>query len=229
MKNHIRRNFSRAACTYNEFGKTQQKIADDFAHKLLKLKAPSSILEIGCGTGFLSHYLADYACPIVVSDLSSEMVEKLNIPKALPVVYDGEYFPFKQSFDWIVSSLAFQWFQHPATTLSMLKQHSQTLAFTTLGNNNFLEWKTFCALNHIENRTPPMLSMADLKAILGRDISIEETYYSEYHPNWLSFWNSIYKIGAQTSFQPKVKSIPKSLFLQEPITCTYHVLTVIAQ
>ncbi|AIK96826.1 methyltransferase domain-containing protein [Candidatus Odyssella acanthamoebae] len=229
MKTLIRHNFSRAASTYNEFGRTQHEIATDFARNLSQLKPPSSILEIGCGTGFLSNYLSDYACPLILSDLAADMVAKLNMSAGLPVVFDGEHFPFKASFDWIVSSLAFQWFQHPEKTLPMLKEQCKTLAFTTLGNNNFHEWKKFCTLNNIEDRTRPMLSAADLKTILGPDIHIEETYYPEYHPDWLSFWNGIYKIGAHTSLQPKITRISKSLLQQEPVICSYHVLTVITQ
>lgn len=230
MKHLIRQNFSRAITTYNQFGKSQQVIATDLAHKLSHLPSPTSILEIGCGTGFLSQHLASYNCLKILSDLSSEMVATLNKQTGLAVALDGELLPFQTTFDWIVSSLAFQWFEKPHHSLPQLKKQSNTLAFTTLGHNNFYEWKEFCHRHNIEDRTRPMLSASKLKEILGSDTHIEETYYSEHHPSWLSFWDNIYKIGAHTS-NPGHKKTPlaKSLLQGESITCSYHVLTVISR
>lgn len=230
MKNLVRHNFSRAIATYNQFGKTQQAIAADLGHKLSYLPSPTSILEIGCGTGFLSQHLTGYKCLKVLSDLSPAMVATLNKPTGLAVALDGELLPFQTTFDWIVSSLAFQWFEKPDYSLPLLKKHGNTLAFTTLGQNNFHEWKEFCHRHNIEDRTRPMLSANKLKEILGSNTHIEEAYYSEHHPNWLTFWDTIYKIGAHTSSSGHKKTpLAKSLLQGKPITCTYHVLTVISR
>lgn len=229
MKHLIRQNFSQAVSTYNEFGKPQYLIAADFAKQLASLDSPKSILEIGCGTGFLTASLQGFNCPLVVSDFSPEMVINLNIQGGKPVVFDAEYFPFATSFDWIVSSLCFQWLEDPLTTLRNLKDHCNTLAFTTLGNRNFFEWSEFCEQHQLENRIRKMLSADDLRAILGRNIYIKETYYPGHHPNWLSFWDHIHKIGAHTSLKRKNQMIPNNLLKSGPITCSYHVLTVIVK
>ncbi|WP_010299168.1 methyltransferase domain-containing protein [Candidatus Odyssella thessalonicensis] len=229
MKSLIREHFSRAAATYNRWGLTQQQIAAAFARQLQALPAPTSILEIGCGTGFLSHHLGTFNCRLIISDLSPTMVNTVSLPQGLKVALDGEYLPFCQPFDWIVGSLAFQWFESPERTLPLLKQQCKTLAFTTLGPNNFHEWKDLCRTHNLPDHTRPMLSAEKLRTILGADISIGEAYYSEQHPNWLSFWQSIHKIGAHTSAIHKKTPVAKSLLRQGPITCSYHVLTVICR
>lgn len=229
MKSLIREHFSRAAATYNHWGLTQQQVAAAFARQLQDLPAPTSILEIGCGTGFLSHHLETFNCPLIISDLSPTMINAVSLSQGLKVVLDGEYLPFCRDFDWIVGSLAFQWFESPERTLPRLKQQCKTLAFTTLGPHNFHEWKDLCRTHNLPDHTRPMLSAEKLRTILGADISIEETYYSEHHPNWLSFWQSIHKIGAHTSISHEKTPIAKSLLRQGPITCSYHVLTVICR
>lgn len=229
MKKLIRHNFSRAAQTYDQHGQTQLKVATDFAHRLSQLDSPSSILEIGCGTGFLSQYLTHYKCPLILGDLSPNMLQTIPPLDALKVVFDGEQLPFNTHFDWIVSSLALQWFDTPHTSIHRLKDHCKTLAFTTLGDRNFQEWADFCHLYGIEASANPMLSVADLKQILGSQTQIIETLYTEHHPNWLSFWDGIHKIGANTQIRQKKAPLPKSLLKREPISCSYHVLTVISR
>jgi malonyl-CoA O-methyltransferase len=235
MKSRIRQNFSRAVSTYAQFGKTQQKIAADFAEKLSHLPPPSSILEIGCGTGFLSRHLLQYPCPLILGDLSHAMLTSLSLPQGLPIVFDGECLPFKTQFDWIVSSLVVQWFDKPWETLPRLQKQSNTLAFTTLGDHSFQEWKDFCQRHGLEDRTRPFPSAANLKTTLGPTAQIQESYYSEHHPNWLNFWRGIHKIGAHGASPPLNPSIPskkpltKSLLQGGPVRCSYHVITVILQ
>ena len=235
MKQKIRQNFSRAAETYDAFAQTQRQITNDFADRLLgNFDSPKNVLEIGCGTGYLTERLSqNLSCPIVATDFSPAMVEAAQgtTPKAQYLAMDGEHLCFDQPFDWIVSSLTFQWFLNPTESYRRLKESCNLLAFTTLGPNNFPEWREFCERNDIEFTPRPHPSVADLKALLGPDIAIETLHYPEHHPNWLSFWNGIYNIGANTkttstSFnsQPSSMSSKRELLSQGPVTVSYEVI-----
>lgn len=55
-KNKVTRNFDVHAHMYEQYGDVQTKVADNLACDLPCLEK-ANILEIGCGTGFLSRHL----------------------------------------------------------------------------------------------------------------------------------------------------------------------------
>jgi malonyl-CoA O-methyltransferase len=115
--------FSRAAEHYDSAAEVQRMAADRVVEVALRHLAgipQPRILEVGCGTGYVSQRLLQ-AIPggtFLVTDLAQGMVDEARRrlggdPRTTFSVLDGEHpdVPLA-SFDLVVSSLAVQWFGH---------------------------------------------------------------------------------------------------------------------
>lgn len=148
--------FGRRSAQYDHYATLQAKIATQLSDYLPQTSAPH-ILEIGCGTGFLTqHIVTRYPeSKIYITDLSEDMLtqckKKIGSAERLHYVCcDGEALTkcdviANHKFDLIVSSMTLQWFQNANDGLrkltSNLKENG-TIYFATLGPDNFTEWQT---------------------------------------------------------------------------------------
>src|ERR1700722_6127098 len=147
----VSQTFSRAAEAYDRHALIQRFIAQKLAAKVLKQERASlgTVLEVGCGTGILSQYLASHADHYVLTDISFSLLQKaqrkVGGAHVSPLVVDGGRPCFTASFDVIVSNLAFHWLQDPKGALTRLvacMKPGGRLYICTLGNNAFHEWRT---------------------------------------------------------------------------------------
>ena len=149
VKHGIRRNFARRVRSYDRHAGMQRRMA----HSLVAL-APEvigrarRILEIGCGTGYLTQLLrrANPEARLVALDLDASLVEmaRRRLGAAAGVAWlvaDGEG-PLGGAYDLIIANATFQWFTRPAATLANYYQSlaaGGSLAFSTLGPRTFQE------------------------------------------------------------------------------------------
>ncbi len=120
--------FSAAAQTYDADADVQRDAAQGVARRIAALPLPAQprVLEIGCGTGFLSTALhAMQTAELVLSDISETMLDRsrqrLGETSARFMVLDGEEPEAAgNGFDVICSSFAFQWFNDLEGTLQRL-------------------------------------------------------------------------------------------------------------
>ena len=118
-KNIVENHFSRAAKTYEDNAIIQKELAVNLIKKAKNSGRDfSRILEIGCGTGYLTRLLS-IAFPkakIFATDISPLMLvqaEKRHPPcQNKPEFFqqDGENLSVTGTFDLIISNAAFQWF-----------------------------------------------------------------------------------------------------------------------
>jgi len=114
MENKIQQGFSRAAKSYDLHTGLHRAIADKVFLQVVKGPAPSALLDVGCGTGYLTARLKDHflQSKVIGLDLSPGMIEAArskhrNIEWVLA---DGHDLPFSDgSLDSVVSNLAYQW------------------------------------------------------------------------------------------------------------------------
>ncbi len=111
----IRGYFSRSALRYHEYATLQRQIAARLADRFLDTLQPVSILELGCGTGFLTRKLSDRfpRATIDAIDLSPEMIRlaRETLP-ALPVrwqVADMNRWRGPGPYELVASSTALHW------------------------------------------------------------------------------------------------------------------------
>jgi len=106
MKQAYSLRFSRSVQTYEKWAIPQRRTAA----KLVEFLNPSGrVLDLGCGTGFVSMNLGDWCTPVGL-DLSLKMVEAYRRRFPMGVVGDAEVLPFKdKSFDYVLSNFSLHW------------------------------------------------------------------------------------------------------------------------
>ena len=207
-KSRLVRAFDAAAATYDANAPIQRAAAERLADRVtaLPLSARPRVLEIGCGTGFLSQALRRRipAADWTLTDLSPAMLAAcrtgLDNPKdAAFRVMDGEHPDLEASerFDLICASLAFQWFENlPAALrrLSGLLQPGGWLAFATLAEGTLAEWGAAHAALGLEAATPVFPSLDALRDMLGGRVEGERLVHVP--TDGLDFVRGLKAIGA---------------------------------
>lgn len=144
-KEAIRRRFERAAAYYDIFSVVQRGMAERLVERIER--EPSSILDLGCGTGYLTELLAKRFPParIVAVDFAPAMIElaRRRVPDVRFVVRDIEELePEAGSYDLIVSNATVQWLTEPEQTLARLVASLSAqgeLQLATFGPRTFWE------------------------------------------------------------------------------------------
>ena len=208
-KKQVQRNFGRSAATYDRFTVIQKAMA---AELLAKTKGSGRrylrILEIGCGTGFLTELLArEYPqAHIVALDIAPEMIQaaitRLSSYGGITyLVADGQNFQpgNPKPFDLIISNLVFQWFSeyiHPFTYYNRLLAEGGDFVFSTLGKGTFAE------LYSCLGRPAPFINPVDLRQTMEQAgfhqseiISLEK---KEYFTASRDFFRALRKTGAHS-------------------------------
>ena len=153
FKKNVSQAFNNAANLYDQFAFIQSQtaflISDIVRHLTLK-NEKYEILEIGCGTGFVGQFmLPDFQnTSFTFSDISSEMIKKTKErlgDKHKYLVMDGENPNLEpESYDLIISSLSFQWFEdleNGVNNLLKLLRSGGAIVFSIFGDQSFSQWK----------------------------------------------------------------------------------------
>lgn len=212
-RERIGRAFS-AARDYDRHAQVQRTVAHRLAEQIAVLPLPAKprILEIGCGTGFLTQALIDHGIngELLITDIAPAMVERClervgQEPGHRFEVLDGEYgAPMGKGFDLICSSLVMQWFDDHETALARMLDWLQPgghLMFTTLGAGSFVEWHKAHEIEGLVSGTPRFPTVAELCAVRPHEQSKrhEVAHYVETHDSAIDFMRSLRAIGANTA------------------------------
>ncbi|GJE15767.1 methyltransferase [Methylobacterium marchantiae] len=230
---------------YDAAGVIQAMVARRLAQRIASLPLPPSprVLEIGCGTAFLTQALLDHVAPgvLIVSDLAPAMVKRArerlkDRPGSAFLVMDGERPCLSPGFDLICSSLAAQWFEDLEGTLGRLAgllAPGGFLAVTTLASDTFREWRdAHAAFGH--HPATPSYPTADALARLRFEgctshLSLEPVV--ERHADGRSFLHALRSIGAGTpgsagSLSPGALRAVIRRFEESGSAVTYEVATL---
>ncbi len=148
----IARSFDKAADAYDAHACVQRRVANRLARRIAALDLPAApqILEIGCGTGFLSRALlrrlpgAQLLCTDLAPAMARRCRAKIGRERGYFAVMDGELPAAAAAFDLVASSFAFQWFLDLGAALSGLAavlRPGGRLVFATLGSESLAEWR----------------------------------------------------------------------------------------
>jgi len=120
----IAHSFSEAARNYAETAGPQRAIAGRLIELLPKQKPDISVVDVGCGTGFLIERLhALYPTARILGlDLAPGMIEACRkrwsrAPNLSFAVADAETYEPAETFDLVISNLCFQWLDRPGEAL----------------------------------------------------------------------------------------------------------------
>ena len=148
-KQAIQRNFARRRATYDRHAQVQQWMGLELLRGCREaLWRARRVLEVGCGTGYLTDLIrrANPRADLVALDLEFSLLQEARrrIGGEAGVHFlaaDGEAVP-GGSYDLIVSNSVFQWFTRPGETLRdyhRLLRPGGCLAFAVLGPGTFRE------------------------------------------------------------------------------------------
>jgi len=149
--------FSKSASNYDKHALLQKEIAFQLVEwadlERISRQADARVLEIGCGTGFLTGFLAEKLNPeaYLAIDLARGMLEtarakpESRFSRVRFIQADGEALPFAAGvFDLAASSTTFQWFNTIGESLAGTHRALRPggkLIFTTLGRDTYRELK----------------------------------------------------------------------------------------
>ena len=235
IKTAVAAAFGAAADTYEAGADLQREVADGLAARIKTLPLPTQprILEIGCGTGFLSRALAAMnPGELVLSDIAPAMLERcrdsLGDHPARFVMMDGEApGAAGRNFDLVCASLSFQWFtdlERALGRLSGLLAPGGHLAFTTLAADSFREWR---AVHHTYSRAYP--SVKALAEMLP-GLAVSEEHLTRPYVDGRDFLNHLKQIGAQAAeedYRPLGAGALRGVLrrFESGIDVTYHIAT----
>jgi malonyl-CoA O-methyltransferase len=180
VKQGIRRNFARRTRSYDRHAEIQRRMAHGLVAAAGEpLAQAGRILEIGCGTGYLTGLIrqANREARLVALDLDAALVDAARRrlgpePGVAWIVADGET-PLRGEYDLIIANATFQWFTRPGETLAALYRNlapGGVLAFSTLGPRTFQE------LAASLNRAARSLDLAAIPPIPAQGFGDGETW-----------------------------------------------------
>ncbi|USK36670.1 malonyl-ACP O-methyltransferase BioC (plasmid) [Bacillus sp. F19] len=236
-KQLLRKRFSDNAKTYDQYAKVQKKMANQLISSLPKSDDFIKILEIGCGSGYLTQLVCK-AFPnasITAVDLAPGMIEiakkRVFLERITFLCGDIEEMDFSHSFDIIISNATFQWLNYPQNVIKKmygLLNQEGTLSFSTFGKETFQElhtsYKKAKEKFQIENASSPgqefysaddLVDLCESNLPPSYEVFVEKFYEREYFHDVHEFFTSVRKIGANNS--NKANSLQRPSFIKELI------------
>ncbi len=226
-KTKVKKNFSRAAENYEKYTDLQKNMSVVLNKKIQQeSKNYSGILDLGCGTGYLTEQLLDLnsGSAFDLVDISPEMIDfcKSKFSRHNNIryfVHDAESVDTGASYDLIASNACFQWFKKTELSIqSILKSLKPCgiLAFSSFGENTFLELHMSFKEAYKELKEPyirtqgqEFLSINAWEKILKNNgtCSFEESIVKKYYKDVDDFLNTIRLTGAKNTGIKKASSI----------------------
>lgn len=189
FKKQVVQSFSNCASAYEEHAQVQslaalllsEFIGDWRAASAVDMNPPfpsGPVLEIGCGTGFLSaHLLSHFGNrKIVISDIAKDMLDLCKARLALCpgfdtarvslLTLDGEEIETDEAYAAIFSSFALQWFADPGRGIAQMARNlvdGGSIFFAVPGESTFWQWKELCRQNNVPFTGNPLPSRANLE------------------------------------------------------------------
>lgn len=210
----IEKNFSKGAAAYDKTATFQKYAADVLARKIFscvpELPAGAKILELGCGTGFLTRRIFAHfpETEITVTDISGQMLEicktntnGIKVWKKHFIKCDIEESLPSGTYDLIVSSLSFQWvlnLRRLAERMNIQLAPGGAVCFSMLVEPTFGTLrKSFSDLN-IPYPGPRFLNPSDIEKtfMVFNDNVFESDLQREYYPSTIAFLKHLNSIGS---------------------------------
>lgn len=191
---------------YDEHAIVQRRVAAALGDRIaaLPLARAPTVLEIGCGTGFLARAVGTRiaASDWLMTDIAPRMVERARaefagVPGYRFAVLDGEAPDIDARFDLICSSLAAQWFGDLAGSIRRqraLLRPGGRLAMATLAAGTFADWRAAHDAGDSGTRDYPAL---EALRMMGAE-TVADEWIEQRHADAAGFLRTLRAIGAGT-------------------------------
>lgn len=179
----LKERFRKAASSYETEAVTQRDIAArlwSMTQTVIDPAGCAEILEIGCGTGFLTrNYIHNTGKQVTLNDIYDISDSFTDIPKARFLIGDAEQTEWNNSFDLILSASSIQWFSNLDTFFAKCDESLNPdgiIALSTFGPQNFIEIREAGgkSLNYmsIEELTEKFSAHFDILAVKEETITL---------------------------------------------------------
>lgn len=246
---NIARNFGKAAARYQKEAEVQKEVAQRLIASLRPWRdilPPGPILEIGCGTGFVTEGIVDLypKRKKIITDLSAEMVgfcrEKFKSVDNISFdELDAEQLSTeKPEYAMTVSGFAAQWFKDPALTLGKLIEATKPgglLLASFPGNESFPEWKKHCrnlGIPYTGNTLPDTEEIVIKMSTGPVQVDYYEDTVTQKFPSAADFFRHLKGIGAGTRKEGRALAPSEMKMLikhwdskaGDEVTVSYHII-----
>ncbi len=233
-KSKIRQSFGAASSSYDGAAGLQRTVGKELLRNIDGEKLTGTILDLGCGTGFLTReLLALLRCQQMVAlDIALPMLhmtrnklrsgEKHEIDNVQYLCADAEQLPLAdQIIDGMFSNLALQWCRRPEAVFAdikrVLKPDGQ-LVFSTFGPQTLKELKAAWAEVDDYHHVNEFYSEGQLEYFLQqagfRELQVESKFYSSSYDSVLGLMRELKHMGAHNVSTGRNKQITTKTQMQ---------------
>lgn len=214
MHNKIKTSFNRAAKSYDQAATVQMLIADDlFSYTQAHTTQPQHILELGAGTGYLSHKLEQQYInsQLLISDCAECMLEvSQQQSQSQHIICSSEQLPItSDTQDLVISSLMLQWCDYAKVfdeAYRVLKGNGE-LIFTTLGPNTLQSLSLCYQYAHKIDHTNRLPKLETLEKSLSKlNLSKLHCFKQSYSIPYASHYHLLYAISKIGSTYNQVRN-----------------------
>lgn len=207
-KRKIRQSFAAASVSYDGFAELQRRAALELLGRLDVEAVCGTLLDVGCGTGFLTHHLQKRfeSDTLLAMDIALPMLEQARIrtPAASYFCADAEQMPLlRGSLAMITSNLALQWCEALAEAFvdyHALLRADGKLAFSTFGPGTLRELKDAWALVDDYSHINTFYSLKQIVGFLEMagfcNIETESVLYRNRYDSVMALMRELKGIGA---------------------------------
>ena len=232
-KARIKRSFAAASVTYDSVAGLQRTVGRELLHSIDATKLIGTLLDLGCGTGFLTGELLAHSNheTIIALDIALSMLQTAQgklVDKTIIsyVCADAEHLPLAgQTIDSMFSNLALQWCNNLEAVFTDIKRALKPdgqLVFSTFGPQTLHELKSAWASVDSYNHVNAFYSEAQLKQFLQqagfKHSQIKCTLYiSPYDSVW-TLMQELKNLGAHHVIAGRNKKITTKSTMQKMIS-----------
>jgi malonyl-CoA O-methyltransferase len=254
-KTRIKQSFAAASVTYDSVATLQRTVGKELLHSIDVAKLTGTLLDLGCGTGFLtgellahSNHETTIALDIALSMLQTTQAKLTNQRNIVYMCADAEHLPLAgQSIDSVFSNLALQWCSNLDAVFTDIKRALKPdgqLVFSTFGPQTLHELKSAWAGVDNYNHVNAFYSETQLQQFLLRagfeNSQIKSKLYTSRYDSVWTLMQELKHLGAHHVIAGRNKKITTKTAMQQMVSAyekyrvsgqipaTFEVISVIA-
>ena len=231
-KAKLKQAFSNASTTYDSVAQLQRDVGWELLAAVDKTNITGTLLDIGCGTGFLTRELLALSGyqQIIALDIAFAMLKttQQKLAGQTPVHYlcaNAECLPLAaQSVDVVFSNLALQWCNPLDMALQEIKRVLKIggqLHFSTFGTQTLNElkhaWAQVDRYSHVNDFYSENHIKQDLQNAGFRQISTINICYQPYYDSVQALMRELKQLGAHNVLEGRNKRITTKSAMQQMI------------